>query len=241
MGAMITRARVLLGAAALFAFCVVPIALGASEGSGGPQATASGTKGKVKKLNKRVKALEDQLAALQGEQGGARPPSGPAGGDLTGDYPNPAIAAGAVNSAKVAEGSLTGDDIDESSLGPVPDAVNLNGLQARAFQFAEDMVSTQKTFLSLGGLTLSATCAATGIEIVAGVPADSFFDASNGGTQGNVDAGVDSGIAFLVMRNGATSAGSTTASANVVTATIAWETDTPSPNCQLAGTALGRP
>lgn len=44
------------------------------------------------------------------------PPSGAAGGDLTGAYPDPAIAPGAVNSAKVVDGSLTGNDVSNQSL-----------------------------------------------------------------------------------------------------------------------------
>jgi hypothetical protein len=48
---------------------------------------------------------------------------GPAGGDLTGAYPDPLIRENAVGSGKVADDSLTGDDINESQLDQVPSAV----------------------------------------------------------------------------------------------------------------------
>ncbi len=44
-------------------------------------------------------------------------PSGSAAGDLTGTYPAPAIAANAVDGAKVSDGSLTGADIGPNALG----------------------------------------------------------------------------------------------------------------------------
>jgi hypothetical protein len=43
----------------------------------------------------------------------------PAGGDLTGTYPDPVIAADKVNSAKVFNDSLTGSDINEAALSGV--------------------------------------------------------------------------------------------------------------------------
>jgi hypothetical protein len=114
--------------------------------------------------------------ALSGVAYAAGPlkPGDPAGGDLSGTYPNPSIATNAVNSGKVSDNSLTGDDVDESSLGKVGDADTLDGKDSTEFVGATTLV---RRTLNAAGVGLGAhSCATfTNVGLPGGNPGDPVF------------------------------------------------------------------
>lgn len=113
----VTRTNVLLGAIAVLSILVAtPLAL-AGDSQVDSAATSAGIKKKVKKLAKKVNKQRLRIVALEDEQGDPRPPSGPAGGDLTGNYPDPSIAGDAIGSSEVLDGALAAADLGAGSVG----------------------------------------------------------------------------------------------------------------------------
>ena len=100
-----------------------------------------------------------------GEQGPPGPSTGPAGGDLTGNYPDPLIGSSKVDSLNVVDNSLTGSDVNEGTLGKVPDAeeaTTANGVRPLSVSWTPKNADEKRVLIDEAGIRITAWCQDTG-------------------------------------------------------------------------------
>ena len=180
--------RHILGLIAIFLAVSGIAAAQQSDGGGGPGASVSVvTDAKLKKLKRRVAAVEAKTSL-------------PAGGDLTGGFPNPTIRANAVDGGKVADESLGPAD-----LAGVSTLAASGPLLADCFSDGVPGTGSQVTLIDTGTLKLTGSCSvstgtgSTGWSVVLHTTVDGTRFDSDDVAPGTINAG---GAATLLGETG---------------------------------------
>jgi hypothetical protein len=84
--------------------------------------------------------LDTPVRPAGGATGG--PPTGPAGGDLAGSYPNPDVAAGVIGTSELANGAVTDAKVTDVAWGKITGAPAIPAPQVLAYRHVQATATT---------------------------------------------------------------------------------------------------